>query len=240
MDSLYSMKPEMRYGAPSCERVLCNRHFTVGYSDYFRQAKWSLEIVGRNRALTERERLNDFRADFRIPARFRASLSDYQGSGYDRGHLVPSADHDDTNLENSETFLLSNMSPQAPDFNRKIWRKLETAVRDLDAQPHVLETYVITGPVFDFVSPVKLIGANDDFGLHIPVPSHFFKSILAEYKNGSLKLWTFEMENKGLEGDLSDYLVKTYDVEQRIGGKLWANIDDSDFHDQKSKAGRMW
>ena len=240
MKTSYDAKPELRYGAPSCERILFNRHFTVGYSDYFRQAKWSLEIVGRNRELTETERLNDFRPDFRIPRQFRASLSDYQGSGYDRGHLVPSADHDASNLENSETFLLSNMSPQAPDFNRKIWRKLETAVRELDALPNVLETYVISGPVFDFVNPMKLIGSEDEVGLHIPVPSHFFKSILAEYKNGSLKLWTFEMENKALEGDLSDYLISTYEVEQRIGGILWNTIEDRDIHEQKNKAGRMW
>jgi len=234
-------KPELRYGAPACERILYNRHFTVGYSDYFRQAKWAIEIVGRNDYLKIEDRLDNFRADFRIPKRFRAGLEAYKGSGFDRGHLVPSANKDETDLQNSETFLLSNMSPQRPQFNRQIWRELEEAVRELDAKEEVLETYVITGPIFDFNAEIELIGNPDDeFGIDIPVPSHFFKSVLAELKSGAIKIWTFEMENKKLEGDIGDFLVKTYDTEQRIGGRLWGNVSGSDLHDQKRKIGTIW
>ena len=146
-----SMRPEIRYGCPAADQILFNRFYVVGYSYYFRQAKWALEIVDPDKKdLEEVERLNNFRPDFRIPKNFRADLSDYRRSGYDRGHLVASANLYDEEIQNSETFLLSNMSPQAPGFNRKKWRELENLVRALDAKYEVLETYVITGPIFRF------------------------------------------------------------------------------------------
>jgi len=192
----YSFNAETRYGCPAADQVLINRFFSIGYSYYFRQAKWTLEIVDPDKKdLDTVERLNNFRPDFRVPKRFRADLSDYSGSGYDRGHLVASANQNDENIQNSETFLLSNMSPQTPNFNRQKWRKLESAVRTLDKKPSVLETYVITGPIFDFTQPITLIGENDRNGIRIPVPSHFFKCILTEEKNGRLKMWAFEMQN---------------------------------------------
>lgn len=112
MSKIGSAQPELRYGCPAADQILINRFYTVGYSYYFRQAKWALEIVDPNMdELDDIERLNNFRSDFRVPKRFRADLSDYRKSGYDRGHLVASANHDSELLENSETFLLSNMSP---------------------------------------------------------------------------------------------------------------------------------
>lgn len=86
----------------------------------------------------ELERLDNFREDARIPAMFRSTKEDYEGSGYDRGHLISSADRMKKTVVNSETFLMSNMSPQKPGFNRDIWSTLEEAVRSLAMQ----ETYV--------------------------------------------------------------------------------------------------
>lgn len=56
---------------------------------------------------------------------------DYAGSGFDRGHLLPSADRDDSRAENDATFYLSNVSPQYPKLNRNQWRLLEEQVRPL-------------------------------------------------------------------------------------------------------------
>jgi len=125
--------------------------------------------------------MDNFRADQRIPWRFRASLGAYKGSGYDRGHLVGSANLDETDLQNSETFLLSNMSPQKPQFNRGIWRQLEEEVRKLDSQRDVMETYVLTAPVFDFGKPIETIGDREErYGIDIPIPHRFVKSVFVE------------------------------------------------------------
>lgn len=235
------MNEEVRYGQPSADQILCNRYYSVGYSYRFRQAAWSLEIIHQARDLMqETDRLNNFRPDFRIPARFRADLSDYKASGYDRGHLVASADQDTKNIQNSETFLLSNMCPQKPELNRKKWRELETAVRSLDAHEDVLETYVISGPIFDFDEPTKLIGVEDENGKPIPVPSHFYKCVLAEFISGKLKLWAFEMANNECNKPLDEYRVATTYIEQRAGLLLWDNLRGEDVESEKSKINAMW
>lgn len=239
----FQMQRELRYGAPVCDEVLTGRYFTIGYSWYFRQAKWVLEIVNPNAKFEWEidDRLDNFRADVRIPKRFRAGLNAYKGSGYDRGHLVGSANQDALEIQNSETFLLSNMSPQKPNFNRRIWRELESAVRKLNRNEDIFETYVLTAPVFYFNRKIDTIGDDtNEYGIDVPIPHAFVKSVLAEDKRGRLKLWTFEMENKQLSGNLEDYLVVTYDAEQKVGGRFWDRVSGSDLHSQKSEPGVMW
>lgn len=243
MNDPFQIQRELRYGAPVCDEILTGRYFSIGYSWYFRQPKWVLEIINPN-ARFEWEidgRLNNFRADIRIPRRFRAGLKAYKGSGYDRGHLVGSANQDEFEIQNSETFLLSNMSPQKPNFNRRIWRDLEIAVRKLNDQKNILETYALTAPVFYFDQKIETIGdETDKYGIDVPVPHAFVKSVLAEDNRGRLKLWTFEMENKQLSGNLEDYLVVTYDAEQKVGGRFWDRIAGGDLHSQKRKPGKIW
>lgn len=242
MDNSFYMQPELRYGAPTCDEILIGRYFTIGYSWYFRQAKWTLEIINRNDyILSEQQRADNFRADVRIPHRFRAGLNAYKESGYDRGHLVASANNDVLEIQNSETFLLSNMSPQKPDFNRRIWKKLEEATRVLNDKKEILETYVLTAPVFYFDRKIETIGTpKDKLGIDIPVPHAFVKSVLAEDNKGKLSLWTFLMENKELPGKIEDYLVNTYDMEQLVGGRFWDRISGTDMHPQKKTPIKIW
>lgn len=172
MSDSFQIQKELRYGAPVCDEILTGRYFTIGYSWYFRQAKWALEIVKPNARFTwEAERSDNFRPDIRLPRRFRAGLNAYANSGYDRGHLVASANQDELEVQNSETFLLSNMCPQKPGLNRGKWRELEEAVRKLNERPEILETYVLSAPVFFFDQVVESIGREDeDNGIDIPVP----------------------------------------------------------------------
>lgn len=243
MSNPFHIQRELRYGAPVCDEILVGRFFTIGYSWYFRQAKWVLEIVKPNAKFEwETERGDSFRPDVRIPPRFRAGLSAYRNSGYDRGHLVASGNHDELAVQNSETFLLSNLSPQVPGLNRGLWRKLETAVRDLNNQSNILETYVLTAPIFYFDRKIETIGQEGgEDGIDVPIPHAFAKSVLAEDAHGRLKLWTFVMENKeGLSGELGDFLVPTYDIEQIVGGRFWDRVSGSDLHNQKKEPGKMW
>ena len=53
MNDPFQMQRELRYGAPVCDQILTGRHFSIGYSWYFRQAKWTLEIINRDRELVE-------------------------------------------------------------------------------------------------------------------------------------------------------------------------------------------
>ena len=242
MNDPFQIQRELRYGAPVCDEILTGRYFTIGYSWYFRQAKWILEIINPNAKFEwEVKRKDNFRADIRIPRRFRAGLKAYSNSGYDRGHLAASANHDELEIQNSETFLLSNMSPQKPQFNRRMWRDLEMAIRKLNEKSNILEVYVLTAPIFYFDQKIETIGdKNEKYGIDVPVPHAFTKSVLSEDNKGRLKIWTFEMENKRLSGNLEDYLAITYDVEQKVGGRFWDKVAGGDLHSQKNKSNKMW
>ena len=160
MIEIPSLRRETRYGLPAADKIMFNRYYVLGYSYYFRQAKWALEIIDpENKDIS---RSDNFRPDYRVHEMFRADLANYQGSDYDRGHLVASANQRSIEIQNSETFLLSNMSPQMPDFNRKVWKDLEDAIRKLDLQKNILETYVVCGPVFYFDKEVKVIQSKQE------------------------------------------------------------------------------
>ncbi len=238
MVDIPSLRRETRYGMPAADQILFNRYYVVGYSYYFRQAKWALEIVDPNK--TDLERADNFRPDYRIPEMFRADLADYENSGYDRGHLVASANQSEIAIQNSETFLLSNMSPQKPQFNRDIWKKLETAVRDLDAKPEIYETYVICGPIFDFDTPVSRIGAQDGNGVSLPVPNAYFKSVLTENDKGKLDMWSFIMPNEESNEPLENFLVPTIQVERMSGIFLWERLLGKNIEKVKNSVRPMW
>ncbi|MBW4562308.1 MAG: DNA/RNA non-specific endonuclease [Mojavia pulchra JT2-VF2] len=90
-------------------------------------------------------RQDDFRADTTLPSGcYRVTSSDYTGSGFDRGHMTPSADRTNTIANNSATFLMTNMIPQAPDNNQGIWANLESYCRDLVVNQGK-ELYIIAG-----------------------------------------------------------------------------------------------
>lgn len=233
-----NLRRETIYGMPAADQIMFNRHYVLGYSYYFRQAKWALEIVDPDNPGLDRA--DNFRPDYRIPEMFRADLVDYSGSGYDRGHLVASANQRETELQNSETFLLSNMSPQKPQFNRKIWKELEGEVRKLDAKTKILETYVICGPIFYFDKAVESIGADDSNDVTIPVPNAYFKSVLTENNRGALHMWSFVMANKESNKSLDTFLVPTTLVEKLAGIKLWERLEGKKIDREKSRIRRMW
>jgi endonuclease G len=238
MPDFSSLKRETRYGMPAADQILFNRHYVIGYSYYFRQAKWALEIVDPDK--TDVERADNFRSDYRVPSMFRADLADYRNSGYDRGHLVASANQREVEVQNSETFLLSNMSPQHPDLNRRIWKDLEEAVRELNSKSNIYETYVICGPIFDFNKLVKTIGSEDDNGVTLPVPHAYFKSVLTENSRGALNMWSFIIPNKASSKPIEDFLVPTTQVEKYSGLFIWEGLVGAKIEREKNRIRKMW
>ncbi|MDO7850318.1 DNA/RNA non-specific endonuclease [Hymenobacter convexus] len=89
-------------------------------------------------------RQDDFRADATLPAGwYQVQASSYTNSGFDRGHLCPSADRTSTVADNSATFLMTNMTPQAPRLNQQTWANLEDYCRNQLATGN--EVYIIAG-----------------------------------------------------------------------------------------------
>lgn len=103
---------------------------------------WHLDLSWRGGA----PRQNDFRNDTSLPSGwYQVQGTDYQGSGFDRGHMTPSADRTRSIPDNSATFLMTNMIPQAPDNNQGPWEELESYCRTLLDSGN--ELYIISGSV---------------------------------------------------------------------------------------------
>jgi len=100
---------------------------------------WHLDSTWRGSA----DRQDDYRNDTTLPPNFRQIMGNsYSGSGFDRGHMCPSADRTSSVADNSATFLMTNMVPQAPGNNRGPWAALEDDLRDfLPAN----ELYIVSG-----------------------------------------------------------------------------------------------
>ncbi|MEZ5942416.1 MAG: DNA/RNA non-specific endonuclease [Planctomycetaceae bacterium] len=239
MFEIPSLRPETRYGLPPADQLLFNREYIIGYSYLLRQASWAMELIDPSNKSVLVDRVDLFREDTRIPAMFRAELADYKASGHDRGHLISSADRRASRIENSETFLLSNMSPQKAELNRKLWKELEEEVRLLAFD--FPEVYAICGPLFDIGKPIEVIGnranTDDKNQVVIPIPHAYFKSILAETVDGKLVLWSFVMQNSDLTGPTTDYLVPTRDIEIRAGLTLWDRLRGEEMEKLKAKKG---
>lgn len=148
---------------------LCFDGFATMYSGATRTGMWSATHLTRKR-LAQADtvaRDNTFHEESRIPDSKRATLKDYSGSGYDRGHIAPSADMA-TVSQQYDSFSLANMAPQSPRNNRYIWRMAEAATQALTKQYG--EVYVVTGVAFTG-KKLKKIGSG------VLVPSDFFKAV---------------------------------------------------------------
>lgn len=150
-------------------QALCMDGFAVMYSGVSRTPLWSAEYLDRKRLQQAKEidREDSFHEESRLPKSVRASLSDYSGSGYDRGHLAPNANMANRSQQ-YDSFSLANIAPQSPRNNRYIWRNIESATRYLTQQYG--EVYSITGVAFTGKKTKQL--AN-----RVLVPSHFFKAV---------------------------------------------------------------
>ena len=150
-------------------QTLCMDGFAVMYSGVSRTPLWSAEHLDRTRLQQAKQidREDSFHEESKLPESARASLSDYSGSGYDRGHLAPNANMA-TRSQQYDSFSLANIAPQSPRNNRYIWRNIESATRYLTQQYG--EVYAITGVAFTNTKTKQL--AN-----RVLVPSHFFKAV---------------------------------------------------------------
>jgi endonuclease G, mitochondrial len=134
---------------------------------------WHLSMAWKG----DTERQNDFRSDTSLPNNwYEVNPRDYTDTGFDRGHLCPSDDRDGSLEDNQETFFMTNMTPQAPDQNRGIWKNLEDYGRILTQQGN--EVYIIAGTMGEGGTGAngfaRTIGKNNN----ITVPASLWKIIV--------------------------------------------------------------
>ncbi|WP_420810636.1 DNA/RNA non-specific endonuclease [Fastidiosibacter lacustris] len=223
----------LKYGSPGgkVDLYLCREGYIVGYNYTTKQPSWVAYRLTAKSASNKKKRQDEFQSDPTIPFKYRAELSDYKNSGYDRGHLAPYASMDFSKTSATQSFYLSNMSPQRPGLNRKGWAKLEGDVR-FWAQMYQ-ELYVYTGPVFKNSKTHKTIGKNKVF-----VPEYFFKVIYAPRQNKSI---AFIMPNANIDKkDVAKYRVSVKEVEQRTGLNFFNTFSTEQVATLTTQTSPMW
>jgi endonuclease G, mitochondrial len=177
---------------------------------------WHLD----NTWLGSAARQDDFRADATLPSGwYQVGGTAYSGSGYDRGHMCPSADRTYSVTDNSATFLMTNMIPQAPNNNQGAWAKLEDYCRSLVTSSGK-ELYIYSGGY----------GSQGTINSgHVTVPSRTWKVIMV-LANGtndlsrvttSTRLIAVDMPNSNslisMSADWKSYRVSVDYVESKTG-----------------------
>ena len=136
-----------------------------------------------------------------------ATLADYRGSGYDRGHLAPAADMSFSIKTMDESFYMSNMSPQKGEFNRGIWKDLEAQVRSFAISEK--DIFVVTGPILPKTKTIT-IGQNK-----VTVPDAYYKVVYD--RTSPEKMIGFILPNAESSKRLQDFAVTVDVVEQATG-----------------------
>jgi endonuclease G, mitochondrial len=214
-------KENTKYENENSDEIRLNKkYFLVTYSKSFSIAK-SVEysLLSNNLRNARVKRKNKFFVD---PELIQLQLNaidptEYKGSGYDRGHLAPSADFSWSMEANEETFVMSNMVPQSPNLNRGAWRRVEETVRKWACtEGHLL---VVTGPVLE----ENLLRHKD----RLTIPKTFFKVVLD--RTPPRKAIGFILsQSSRTDGSVAKFSTTVDDVEKITGLNFFEEISDEE------------
>jgi endonuclease G len=182
-----------------------------------------------------------------LPAEYRFTSDPFKYSGYDHGHICPSADRQRATECNYQTFYITNMQPQYNKFNAGLWEKMEEDVRNWANKSDTL--YVCKGGTIDkssnileyvFQSSHQSTKVNDK---HIPVPKYFFMAVLS--KKGSqwqaIGYWVEQVNADRSNDNRKNYAISIDELEGRTGIDFFCNLpDDIETKVEKSWASSYW
>jgi endonuclease G len=213
----------------SSEEVIEHSAYFLSYNENHEQANWVMHIILPDIIQGNVSRTNDFREDDLIKSGSAVekdyflktlkadSTYKYDGFGYDRGHLAPSADFRWSRTALSESYFYSNMSPQIGDFNRLKWAELENWMREYVTlnESHL---YIITAPVLneDLIKVERSVN-----GLSVP---KYFVKVALDLKNE--RGIAFVLPHEKIEQGLENYTVSIDSAETILGYDLFQGMDD--------------
>lgn len=199
----------LELGIPGkCDQIVNREGYALGYSRKFKQPLWVAYRITKDEAEAQKvsRKIASFYEDTAVSD--SPTLLDYNGSGYDRGHLAPAGDMKFSITAMRESFSLANISPQVNSFNGGIWHRLEQIVRNSASREESL--FVVTGPVFVDDDEPKFIGVSK-----IRVPEFFYKVIFDE--TPPQKMIGFIIRNRGSKKPLSSFALPVDEVEEVTG-----------------------
>ena len=221
-----------RVGVPKAntpEDIIEHSAYRLSYNEDHEQANWVMHLIRPEIQNGNVSRSNDFRQDplvttgtsFEKDYFTKEKKEDgkykYDGFGYDRGHLAPSADFRWSEKALSESYFYSNMSPQIGDFNRLKWAELESWMRDYVTKNNT-SLIIVTAPVLSDDLPKIERGVNK-----VSIPNFFVKVALDVKNKSSI---AFILPHKKIENPLESYAVSVDSAERVLGYDLFPSLDD--------------
>lgn len=212
------------------DTLIEHQAYSLVYSEPHEQAKWVAHVIIPAVIDGNVSRSNDFRpdpqvgtgsaveADYFLKYLQPDSSYTYDGFGYDRGHLAPSADFRWSQTALSESYFYSNMSPQDPNFNRGRWAELEGMLRDYLKRAPQTQLFVVTGPLLHDSLPKVERSVNG-----LSIPETYFKVVLDYQQQQGI---AFLMPNHKMAYPVETYAVPIDSVEALTGLDFFPNLPD--------------
>lgn len=198
------------YGLPQVQgqvQPICREAYLVGYDAAAKIPRFVMWTLTPPRALGCVARTDAFVADQSV--KNGPTPQDYVGTGYDKGHMAPDGDLSWDQQVEYESFLMTNMTPQAGSLNRGIWKLLETSVRGW--------TYQL-GNNFTVVAGAVYGPGDRTIGRGVVVPRALYK-IVINNNTGAVAGWWFPHVEPypNLGNDLTRFRVPVATIQQQAG-----------------------
>lgn len=224
----FTLRNHAKLGIPcQCDIVLKRDGYFLGFNPKTKSAAWVCYMVSKRSVGVNLDRGERFYPDPDIPEAYRIKPEEFTNSGYDKGHLAPSAAIDFSRRSNDQTFAMSNIVLQHPKLNRQALRRLEEFIRDWTRTKGVLS--ITCGPLYN-KRPKKI---ND-----IPLPNGFYnviyslkyrKAIAFIFPNEAVtaaELWNYAMSVAQAEKEteykfLSTLGIKGVKVKKHLEVEWW-------------------
>lgn len=225
-------------------------NYTVEWDADKHAQRWScyqMHSGNSNSSITSRKpkETGDFAEypnDPSLDSKYHFTVDPYWGSGFDHGHIFPSADraYGYNEQANRQTFYLTNMQPQRNAFNTGVWEKMERQVRNWNNSNFREVLFICKGGTIDsednlgyidgngkYQSDRKYIGSGSN---RIPVPLYFYMAVLCKKpasQGGGYEAAAFWIEHKESADDkLLKYLISIDELEQKTGIDFFCNLPD--------------
>lgn len=203
--------------------LLVNNYFALSYNRDKGIPNWAAWRISKSEiGAIPRPNPDPFKPDDRLPKNWnRITPSDYTRSGFDKGHVCPSADRSASIEGMTATFLMTNMTPQTGDLNRGPWQKLEGYLRTLVTRGS--DVYIVAG----------VYGEKGKVKNEVSIPTNSWKIALvvpagqpASSANANTRVIAVDMPNvNGIKNaDWQLYRTTIRQIEQNTGYNFLSNL----------------
>lgn len=188
------------------EQIIQRKSYLVSYNKDTKIPNWVAWILTADHIDGPYKRMNNFHEEEEVPEP-RATLYDYRGSGWSRGHMCPAGDNKWNEIAMYESFSLVNVCPQDASLNSGLWNSIEMDCRKWARK---------YGDIYIACGPVLLNREHETIGMNkVVVPEAFFKVIL-RLKPEPSAIGFIVRNNEGKKK--KDQFVNTVDDVERITG----------------------